>query len=77
MGNNRIGMQVTHLLTVVRAHEDRVVCSGIFETADKKATHSLLHPVIFHSAIEAKGPIKEGDALLRYDDGTHEHRPKT
>ena len=71
--------KITHHLTIAEAHADRVVLRGTFATADGKGTHSLLRPVLLHGEIERDPtvPLMVGDVVVRYDDGTHEHRPKS
>ncbi len=70
--------KITHHLLIVEAHADRVVLSGAFPTADGKGVHSLLRPTLLHGEIERDPtiPLMVGDIVVRYDDGSHEHRPK-
>lgn len=62
-------------LTVLDFDDDRVVCTGLFPTADGKGTHSGLLPVLLRTEIQATQPIAKGDVILGAN-GVYTHHPR-
>lgn len=78
--------QVLHHMTVKYVRDGHVVCSGWFPAAETRdritgakhppALHNLLEPVIHLTDLDTPHEVKVGDLIIRYDDGSHEHKPK-
>ena len=68
--------QIVNHLTILHRLDGRVICTGVFKTHDGAGTHSSVTPCLLDGEIEFTEPMKVGYTILRYDDGTHEHKPK-